>query len=85
MMGVAGYAVRRWWWAKWHPFVRAGWTATRTNAAGSNAQTYLGMGLIAAGLILRSRKTVRLYSTIVPAGEGVRIRVVRNGRTIGTA
>lgn len=82
-MGVAGYAVRRWWWAKWHPFVRAGWIVTRTNPAGSNTQSYLGLGLIAAGLILRSRKPLRLYSANVPAGQEVRIRVVRNGRTIG--
>ena len=84
MMGFAGYAVRRWWWAKWHPFVRAGWTVTRTNSAGSNAQSYLGIGLIAAGLILRSRRPHRLYSATVPAGEEIRIKVVRNGRTIGT-
>jgi hypothetical protein len=84
VMGAVGYAVRRWWWAKWHPFVRTGWMVTRTNPGGSNAQSYLGIGLIAAGLILRSRKSLKLYSATVPADQEIRIRVVRNGRTIGT-
>lgn len=78
------YTIRRWWWSKWHPFVRVGWTATRANTSGSPVQAYFGIGMIVAGLILRSRKALHLYSGTIPAGEEVRIKVVQNGRTIGT-
>ncbi len=69
-----GFLVRRWGWAKWHPAVRIGWMVTRHNRSGSTAQTALGVGMIGVGLVLRSRRSLHLYSTTVDAGRTVAIR-----------
>ncbi len=74
MKTPVGYIVRRWWWAKWHPAVRVGWMVTRRNTSGSPAQAAIGFGLIGVGLILRSRRSLHLYSTTVDAGQTVAIR-----------
>lgn len=84
MIHFVTYTARRWWWSKWHPFVRVGWTMTTANPSGANVQTYFGIGMIVAGLILRSRKTLHLYSGTIPAGEEIRIKVVQNGRTVAS-
>lgn len=76
------YATKRWWWSKWHPLVRVGWTVSQRSATGLG--TVVGVGLIGAGLAYRSRKTLHLYNTTVPAGGEITIRVVQNGRTIAS-
>ncbi|HSJ70517.1 MAG TPA: hypothetical protein VLA29_02600 [Acidimicrobiia bacterium] len=74
-----GYVALRWWWSKWHRFVRLGWSITRENASGTAARTYFGLGLIGTGLLLGRRRTRRVYQTIVPSGDEIRIRVVPAG------
>lgn len=76
------WSAKRWWWGKWHPLVRIGWMVSQRSVTG--AGTAVGVGLIGAGLLFRSRKTLHLYNTTIPAGGEVTIRVVQNGRTIGT-
>jgi len=71
-----GFLIRRWWWRKWHPAVRIGWVLTRYNTSGSATQTSLGIGLVLAGLILRSRRSLRLYSTTLDAGGELRLKVI---------
>lgn len=71
-----GFLARRWWWAKWHPAVRLGWIVTRGNRSGSPTQTAMGLGLIALGVILRSRRSLHLYSTTIDAGRTVAVRNV---------
>jgi hypothetical protein len=51
---------------------------------GATNQTIIGLGIIAVGLVLRHRRPRRLYSSVIMAGDDIRIRVVQNGRTIGT-
>ncbi len=75
--------VRRWWWSQW-PLVRLGWATTRASSVGATNQTIIGLGIIAVGLVLRHRRPRRLYSSVIMAGDDIRIRVVQNGRTIGT-
>jgi hypothetical protein len=79
MSPPVGYMARRWWWSKWHPIVRLGWSITRENPSGTAPRTYIGLGLITAGLILGSHRRRRVYRTIVPAGDEIRIRVVPAG------
>lgn len=67
------FLVRRWWWAKWHPAVRVGWIVTRNNGSGSQTQTIIGLGLIAAGLVLRSKRRQHLYTTKVDTARSVAI------------
>jgi len=76
------FTLKRWWWRKWSPFVRVGWLVS------SNANTVmgraLGLGLIVAALVLKPRPAQKLYSARIPEGESIAIRVVQNGRTIGS-
>jgi hypothetical protein len=81
MSPPVGYMARRWWWSKWHPLVRLGWSITRENPSGTPARTYIGLGLIGTGVIIGSRRFRRVYRTTVPAGEEIRIRVVPAGRS----
>lgn len=76
------WTVKAWWWKKWHPLVRIGWLVSRRWTSGFGPA--VGVGLIGAGLVFRSRKTIHLFNATIPAGEEVTIRVVRNGRTVGT-
>jgi hypothetical protein len=76
--------VRRWWWAKWHPLVHLGWIVTRNNRGGVQSVTYAGFGLIVAGLVLRSRKSLHLHTATVSAGQEMQIRVLQGDRTIAT-
>ncbi|MGI9529199.1 MAG: hypothetical protein ACR2NG_05760 [Acidimicrobiia bacterium] len=76
------FAIRRWWWRKWHPLVRVGWIVSQRSVTGLG--TAVGVGLIGFGLMARSRKTLHLYNTTIPAGEEITIRVVQNGRTIAS-
>jgi hypothetical protein len=48
----------------------------RYNTAGSTMQTSIGIGLIAAGLVLKSRRSLRLYSTTMDAGDELRLKVI---------
>jgi hypothetical protein len=73
---------RRWFWRKFNPLVRFGWIVAN-NASGSGA-TGIGLGLITVGLAIGKPKRVKLYSTSLPVGQEIRIRVVRNGRTIAS-
>jgi hypothetical protein len=41
--------------------------------------------MVLTGLMMGKRKKVLLYSTKVPADHSVRVRVVRNGRTIAAS
>lgn len=80
----ARFLVRRWWWSKWHPAVRIGWIVTRDNKAGSPTRTLVGVGLIATGLVLRSRRRHRLYSTVIDPARSVAIsNVPQAGSTTG--
>lgn len=76
-----GYVALRWWWSRWHRFVRLGWSITRENPSGDPMRTYVGLGLIGFGLLLGSRRTKRLYRATVPSGEEIRIRVVPQTRS----
>lgn len=69
------FLIRRWWWRKWHPAVRIGWLVTRMNTSGSRAQTLLGVMLIAAGLLQRSRRTRKVYSADLRPGREIRVRL----------
>jgi hypothetical protein len=74
---------RRWWWSRW-PLIRLGWATTRASSAGATNQTIVGLGIIAIGLALRLRRPRRIYSSVITSGDDIRIRVVQNGRIIGT-
>ena len=76
--------IRRWWWAKWHPLVHLGWIVTKNNKTGAQTVTYAGFGLIVAGLVLRSRRSLHLHTTTVSAGEEMRVRVIQGNKTIAT-
>ncbi len=76
--------IRRWWWGKWHPLVHLGWIVTKNNKTGAQTVTYAGFGLIVAGLVLRSRRSLHLHTTTVSAGEEMRVRVIQGNKTIAT-
>ena len=74
------YALRRAWWKRFHPMVRIGWYAATTGKSRPAAQTAIGIGMIAAGVLLqRSHKARRrpVYVQTVSPGETTRIRVYR--------
>ncbi len=74
------YTLRRMWWRRFHPLVRIGWYAATAGATRPASQTAVGVGLMAAGMLLRrSQKSRRspVYVHNVSPGEATRIRVYR--------
>lgn len=79
-----GFLIRRWWWRKWHPAVRIGWLAARSNVGPSGTRAIVGYGLIAVGLLLRSRRSQRIHLAQVAPGETIGIRVIPSGSPAAT-
>jgi len=74
------YALRRSWWRRFHPLVRAGWYAATMGQTRPTSQTALGIGMMAAGILLRRSQKARktpIYVHTVSPGETTRIRVYR--------
>ena len=90
MITFLALRLRRLLWRRFNILVRAGWFVATGEFLGTRRQTWerfplirgLGIAMMATGLILGKRKKVLLYSTTVPADHSVRVRVVKNGRTI---
>lgn len=76
------YQLRRRWWGRFHRLVRIGWFTARNNPRGSSTQTYIGLGLMGLGLVLRRRKKEVLYSEVMGNGQEFRIKVTQGNRTI---
>lgn len=82
MMYPLRYMVRSWWWKRFHPVTRAGWITATAGRSRSTSQTILGIGLVAAGFILRkSQRTTAVYRGTIEPGSGTMIRVYR-GKTV---
>jgi hypothetical protein len=76
----AKYTLRRAWWRKFHPLVRAGWYVATTGSNRPASQTVLGFAIIAVGVTLQRTKKTRtklIYTDTVRPGEVTRIRVYR--------
>jgi hypothetical protein len=76
----AKYTLRRAWWRKFHPLVRAGWYVATTGSNRPASQTVLGFAIIAVGVALRQTQKTRttlIYTDTVLPGEVTRIRVYR--------
>lgn len=86
-MTLAGprFVAKRWWWRKFHPLVRVGWVATRSNPSNHPLQTYVGLALIGVGLVAKRPKKRLIYSTSMDANTEFRIKVIHAGKstTIG--
>ncbi len=82
-MNGLGYAVRRWWFRRFHRSVRFGWMAVSSGVK-SNDVPRLGIGLamIAFGLV-KGRSSRRLiYKTSIDVDQGTTIRVMRGRHPI---
>ena len=84
MIRFLAFRFRRAFWGRFHPLVRAGWLIVTGEGARVTLIRQIGFGMILTGLTLGKRRKVLLYSTTVPADHSVRVRVLRNGRTIAT-
>lgn len=90
MITFIALRIRRRLWRRFHWLVRFGWFVATGAFLGIRRETWeqypqvrrLGIGMMAAGLIIGKPKKVLLYSATVPADHSVRVRVVQNGRTI---
>lgn len=74
------YTLRRAWWRRFHPIVRIGWYAATRGETRPAAQTAIGIGMMAAGIMLRRSQKSRnrpIYVHTVNPGETTRIRVYR--------
>jgi len=79
-------AIRQWWWNRFHPLVRVGWTTATAGRTRPATQTAIGIGLIGAGLLLRrSRRTAPIYTHVADQGETVRIRVLQGRDAVSEA
>lgn len=75
-----GHSLRTAWWRRFHPFVRIGWYVASAGSSRPAAQTYIGVGMMAAGIALRRSHNERnrlIYTQIVNPGHATRIRVYR--------
>lgn len=73
---------RRVFWKRFNPSVRVGWLIASGEGARVPTIRRIGYGMILFGLLVGKRRRSLLYATTVPADHSVRVRVVRNGRTI---
>ncbi|MEA3510130.1 MAG: hypothetical protein U9R51_01725 [Actinomycetota bacterium] len=82
-MNSLGYAMRRWWFKRFHRTVRIGWAIT-TTATKSNDVPKLGLGLAMIGFgLVKGRSNRRLiYKTSIDVEQGTTIRVMRGRRPI---
>ena len=74
------YQLRRMWWKRFHPLVRIGWYAATAGTTRPASQTAVGVGMMAAGILLRRSHKARrspIYVHKVSPGETTRIRVYR--------
>ncbi|MDJ0790884.1 MAG: hypothetical protein QNJ71_03215 [Acidimicrobiia bacterium] len=71
-------------WRRFHPLVRFGWLVFRGEGARNTTVRRIGFTLIVAGLAIGRQRKKLLYAATVPADRSVRVRVVRDGRTIAT-
>lgn len=73
--------IRRWWWRRFHPWVRVGWTGVKAGTGGENYTiTTIGSALIIAGFVSRFLgKREHLYSGGLEPGQQMRIVVRRRG------
>ncbi len=80
------FLVRRWWWKRFHPLVRIGWTAATAGRRRPVSQTAIGLGLMGAGVMLRrSKSNAPIYTHVVDPGQTVRIRVYRGDNVASEA
>jgi hypothetical protein len=77
-----GYAVRHWWFKRFHRSVRFGWLAVSSGVK-SNDMPRLGIGLalIAFGLV-KGRNRRLIYKASIDVDQGATIRVMRGRRPI---
>lgn len=85
MIRFLSFRVQRLFWRRFHPLVRAGFLVVSGEGARVQFIRRIGYGMVLTGLMMGKRKKVLLYSTKVPADHSVRVRVVRNGRTIAAS
>jgi hypothetical protein len=75
-----GHSLRLAWWRKFHPLVRVGWYVASAGSTRPSGQTAVGVGMMAAGLMIRRSQKSRnrlIYKQTVSPGETTRIRVYR--------
>ena len=78
--------MRRWWWRRFHPFVRIGWIAATAGKRRPMTQTAIGLGLMGAGMFLRRSSAQKpIYTHVVDPGQTVRIRVYRGESAMSEA
>ena len=82
MINWLAFRIRRWWWRRFHVLVRVGTYVTSKRSDDRPNLGWVGLLIIAAGLALgKSRRKLLYASTINHDGE-IRVRVVKNGRTV---
>jgi hypothetical protein len=84
VIAMLAFHLRRWWWRRFSPFVRAGWIVMRTEGGPIRRQALIGAGLMALGLMLRPRRREVLYSQALGADGAVTVRVAQGGRVVNT-
>ena len=84
MIAILAFRLRRWWWRRFSPFVRAGWVMMRTDAGPIRRQALIGAGLMALGLMLRPRRREVLYSQALRGDGAVTVRVAQGARVVTT-
>ncbi len=77
------YAVRRWWFKRFHRSVRFGWIAVNSAAKNNDIQRMgLGLGLMAYGLAKGRSDRRLIYKTSIDVDQGTTIRVMRGRHPI---
>ncbi len=82
-MNPLGYAIRRWWFRRFHRSVRIGWIAASTAAKNNDVPKMgLGLAMIGYGLVKGRSSRRMIYKTSIDVEQGTTIRVMRGRRPI---
>jgi hypothetical protein len=77
-----GYAVRHWWFKRFHRSVRFGWLAVSSGVKSKDTPRLgIGLAVIAFGLV-RGRNRRLIYKASIDVDQGATIRVMRGRRPI---
>lgn len=78
-----GYAVRHWWFRRFHRSVRFGWMAASSGMKSNDVPRLgLGLALMAFGLVKGRNNRRLIYKTSIDVDQGATIRVMRGRRPL---
>lgn len=78
------FRIRRLWWRRFHPFVRIGTLVASKRSDDRPNLGWIGLLLVAAGLAIGKSRRTRLYGSTINHDGEIRVKVIKNGRTVAS-